>query len=86
MNNKHQPLLKNITENSIKIRYRCNVFYVENVHVNITQKHSIQQRCSKQLHSHVWTFFFIMEPFPHILSAGRVIQVCVGIHSWCTSG
>jgi len=65
---KHQLLLTKLTENCIKLRYRCNVFVtLKTCTSTIHEKHSIQQQCSKQLHSHVWTISLIMEPFPHIL-------------------
>ena len=49
------------------LRYRCNVFFtLKTCRSIIHEKHSIQQFCSKQLHSHVWTISLIMEPFSHI--------------------
>jgi len=66
INIKHQPLLNKLTENCIKLRYHCNLFYVENVHVNNTWKPFNSATCSQQLHSHVWTIFLILEPFSHI--------------------
>jgi len=80
MNIKHHPLFKKKQQKTASSYATIVTFFAfKSCTSTIHENHSIQQLCSKQLYSHVWTISLIVEPFFHIFSADGVIKTCVCI-------